>query len=315
MPTRPRARTTSTASRRRRREWRRERCRSTRSDSPPRTRGVSSIAARSPGRAARPTSMRSRPRRGAHAYLRTVDEPAGDGVPIALKDVISTHGVETTAGSRILEGYVPVFDATVAARVKAAGLPLLGKTNTDEFAMGSSTENSAWGPSRNPWTRPRPGRVGRRLGRGRERRPRALGARLGHGRLDQAAVGAVRQRRPAADVRDGVAVRRRRVRVEPRSDRPGGEDRARLRPAVLDHRRSRPARLDDRGVARGGAAGRRGPSAGCDRRAPRANEHPGIEPGVREAVAAAIALAEELGAEVGSASCRARSSTACPATT
>ena len=65
--------------------------------------------------------------------------------------MISTKGVETTAGSRILAGYVPVFDATVAARCKAAGLTLLGKTNTDEFAMGSSTENSAYGPSRNPW--------------------------------------------------------------------------------------------------------------------------------------------------------------------
>jgi aspartyl-tRNA(Asn)/glutamyl-tRNA(Gln) amidotransferase subunit A len=86
-----------------------------------------------------------------HAYLRTVDEADGASIPIALKDVISTRGVETTAGSRILEGYVPVFDATVAARCREAGLTLLGKTNTDEFAMGSSTENSAWGPSRNPW--------------------------------------------------------------------------------------------------------------------------------------------------------------------
>jgi aspartyl-tRNA(Asn)/glutamyl-tRNA(Gln) amidotransferase subunit A len=86
-----------------------------------------------------------------HCYLRTVEEPSGDGVPIALKDVISTKGIETTAGSRILEGYVPVFDSTVAARCKAAGMPIIGKTNTDEFAMGSSTENSAYGPSRNPW--------------------------------------------------------------------------------------------------------------------------------------------------------------------
>src|SRR4026207_1024555 len=91
-----------------------------------------------------------------HAFLTTVDEIEGEGVPIALKDVISTRGVETTAASKILAGYKPVFDATVAARCKDAGLPLLGKTNLDEFAMGSSTENSAYGPTRNPWD---PGRV------------------------------------------------------------------------------------------------------------------------------------------------------------
>jgi aspartyl-tRNA(Asn)/glutamyl-tRNA(Gln) amidotransferase subunit A len=86
-----------------------------------------------------------------HAYLRTVEEPDGEGVPIAFKDLISTRGVETTAGSKILSGYVPVYDATVATRCKAAGMSLLGKTNMDEFAMGSSTENSAFGPTRNPW--------------------------------------------------------------------------------------------------------------------------------------------------------------------
>ena len=86
-----------------------------------------------------------------HCYLTTLDEPNGEGIPIALKDVISTKGVPTTAGSRILEGYVPLYDATVAERCKAAGLSLLGKTNMDEFAMGSSTENSAFGPTRNPW--------------------------------------------------------------------------------------------------------------------------------------------------------------------
>jgi aspartyl-tRNA(Asn)/glutamyl-tRNA(Gln) amidotransferase subunit A len=86
-----------------------------------------------------------------HAYLHTRDEPSGDGVPVAFKDLISTRGIETTAGSKILEGYVPVYDATVATRCYDAGLSLLGKTNMDEFAMGSSTENSAYGPTRNPW--------------------------------------------------------------------------------------------------------------------------------------------------------------------
>jgi len=73
------------------------------------------------------------------------------GLPLALKDVVVTEGVPTTSGSKILEGWRPPYDATVAARLKAAGTVLLGKTNMDEFAMGSSTENSAYRVTRNPW--------------------------------------------------------------------------------------------------------------------------------------------------------------------
>ena len=73
------------------------------------------------------------------------------GVPLAMKDVVVTKGVPTTSGSKILQGWVPPYDATVTRRVRDAGLVMLGKTNMDEFAMGSSTENSAYYPTRNPW--------------------------------------------------------------------------------------------------------------------------------------------------------------------
>jgi aspartyl-tRNA(Asn)/glutamyl-tRNA(Gln) amidotransferase subunit A len=77
------------------------------------------------------------------------------GVPVAIKDNIITKDVETTAGSRILDGYRPPYDATVVERLEAAGAVMVGKTNCDEFAMGSSTENSAYGPTRNPWAHDR----------------------------------------------------------------------------------------------------------------------------------------------------------------
>jgi len=96
---------------------------------------------------------------GALAAARSVDEqrtkgePLGPlaGVPIAIKDVLTTRGVPTTCGSRILDGWRPPYDATVVRKVRAAGLIPLGKANMDEFAMGSSTENSAFRPTRNPW--------------------------------------------------------------------------------------------------------------------------------------------------------------------
>ena len=98
-------------------------------------------------------------REGAMAQARSVDEARGRGekvgplagVPLALKDIVVQKDIPTTAGSKILEGWRPPYDATIVTKMKNAGIVILGKTNMDEFAMGSSTENSAFGPTHNPW--------------------------------------------------------------------------------------------------------------------------------------------------------------------
>ena len=89
--------------------------------------------------------------RAADAWIARGDAPLLCGVPWACKDIIGTKDVETTAGSRILDGYVPPYSATVVERLDAQGAVMIGKTNLDEFAMGSSNENSAFGPACNPW--------------------------------------------------------------------------------------------------------------------------------------------------------------------
>ncbi|WP_342379285.1 Asp-tRNA(Asn)/Glu-tRNA(Gln) amidotransferase subunit GatA [Myxococcus stipitatus] len=113
-----------------------------------------------------------------------------DGVPVGLKDLFLTEGVETTAGSRVLEGFVPPMDATVVRLLREAGLPLLGKLNLDEFAMGSSNESSAYFPTHNPWD------VTRTPGGSSGGSAAAVAAREVYGALGTDTGGSIRQ--PAA---------------------------------------------------------------------------------------------------------------------
>jgi aspartyl-tRNA(Asn)/glutamyl-tRNA(Gln) amidotransferase subunit A len=236
-----------------------------------------------------------------HAYLATVDEVAGDGVPIALKDLIGTKGVETTAGSRILAGYVPVFDSTVAARCKAAGLPLLGKTNMDEFAMGSSTENSAYGPTRNPWDPERvPGGSsgGSAAAVAAGLAPWALGSDTGGSIKQPAALCGVVGLRPTY----GTVSRYGIVAFASSLDQVGPitktvRDCALLYRVIAGRDSCDTTTVDlPEPVAVPDAEDIRGLRIGVPREL---NEAEGIEPGVADAVARAIELCRELGAEVG----------------
>jgi aspartyl-tRNA(Asn)/glutamyl-tRNA(Gln) amidotransferase subunit A len=235
-----------------------------------------------------------------HAYLHVVGE-AGAGAPIALKDNITTRGIPTTAGSRILESYVPVFDSTVASRVKEAGLPLLGKTNLDEFAMGSSTENSAYGPSRNPWDLDRvPGGSsgGTAAAVAGGLAPWGLGSDTGGSIKQPASLCGLVGLRPTY----GTVSRYGIVAFASSLDQVGPitktvRDCARLYSVIAgkDPCDSTTVALPEP-VEIPQAEDLKGLRIGIPREL---NEAEGIEPGVTEAISKAIALATELGAEVG----------------
>ena len=233
-----------------------------------------------------------------HCYLTLVEEPDGNGVPIALKDIIGTKGVRTTAGSKILDDYIPVYDSTVAERCKAAGLSLLGKTNLDEFAMGSSTENSAYGPSRNPWD---PARVPGGSGGGSAA---AVSAGLAPWALGSDTGGSIKQPsslcgnvglRPTY----GTVSRYGIVAFASSLDQVGPvtktvRDNALLYGIISGRDEDDTTTVDVPPAELPEAEDLRGTRVGIPREL---NEAEGIEPGVAEAVRRAIDLAAELGAE------------------
>jgi aspartyl-tRNA(Asn)/glutamyl-tRNA(Gln) amidotransferase subunit A len=238
-----------------------------------------------------------------HCYLHVCDDSPGDGIPIALKDVIGTKGIPTTAGSKILEGYVPVYDSTVAKRCKERGLRILGKTNTDEFAMGSSTENSAYGPTRNPWD---PTRVPGGSGGGSAA---AVSAGLAPWALGSDTGGSIKQ--PSALCGNvglrptyGTVSRYGIVAFASSLDQVGPvaktvRDCAFLYSVIAGRDPCDTTTVDVPEVVLPEGDSLQGMRVGVPREL---NEHEAIEPGVREAVQRAIELCHELGADVGECS-------------
>jgi aspartyl-tRNA(Asn)/glutamyl-tRNA(Gln) amidotransferase subunit A len=239
-----------------------------------------------------------------HCYLHVCEDDPGKGIPIALKDVIGTKGIPTTAGSKILEGYVPVYDSTVVERVRARGLRVLGKTNTDEFAMGSSTENSAFGPSHNPWD---PSRVPGGSGGGSAA---AVSAGLAPWALGSDTGGSIKQ--PSALCGNvglrptyGTVSRYGIVAFASSLDQVGPvaktvRDCAYLYSVIAGRDECDTTTVElPRAVELPEGTDLKGLRIGMPKEL---NEAKGIEPGVAAAVQAAIAKLEELGAEVGECS-------------
>ena len=238
-----------------------------------------------------------------HCYLHVCEDPGGAGIPIAVKDVIGTRGIPTTAGSKILQGYVPVYDATVATRCKEHGLRVLGKTNTDEFAMGSSTENSAYGPTHNPWD---PTRVPGGSGGGSAA---AVSAGLAPWALGSDTGGSIKQ--PSALCGNvglrptyGTVSRYGIVAFASSLDQVGPvaktvRDCAFLYSVIAGRDPCDSTTVDSPEVVLPSGDDLTGLRVGVPREL---NDHEAIEPGVREAVEHAIELCRQLGAEVGECS-------------
>lgn len=239
------------------------------------------------------------------AEARAADLPTAPllGVPMAIKDVISTKGIETTCASKILKGYVPVFDATVVKKLTDAGMVMLGKVNMDEFAMGSSTENSGFFPTRNPWD------LSRVPGGSSGGSAAAVAANLAAGALGTDTGGSIRQPGSLCGIAAlkpsyGRASRYGLIAYGSSLDQPGPmaktvEDVARIMQVIAGHDpldgTSQPAAVPDY-LAELAAAGER--LDGLRVGVPKEYFVAGMQPEVEAAVRAAIEHLRSLGAEI-----------------
>jgi len=248
------------------------------------------------------------------AQARAVDErrAAGErlgplaGVPVAHKDVFTTADMPTTAGSKILEGWRPPYDATVTARLREAGLVIIGKTNLDEFAMGSSTENSAFGPSHNPWDLSRvPGGSsgGSSAAVAAYEAPLATGTDTGGSIRQPAAVTGIVGAKPTY----GGSSRYGLIAFASSLDTPGPFGRTVLDAALLHEAFSGHDPLDstsiDRPVPPVVEAARRADVAGLRVGVVKELGGEGYQPGVQARFNEAVELLESLGAKVAEVSC------------
>lgn len=228
------------------------------------------------------------------------------GVPVAVKDVVVTEGLPTTAGSKILEGWIPPYDATLVTKLRAAGLPILGKTNMDEFAMGSSTETSAYGNTLNPWGRDRiPGGSGggSAAAVGAFEAPLAIGTDTGGSIRQPAAVTGTVGVKPTY----GSVSRYGLIAMASSLDQAGPctrtvEDAALLHQVIAGHDPHDSTSLPD-AVPDFAAAARRRDVKGLRVGVIEELEGEGFDPGVKARFEESLALLEQAGAEIVRVSC------------